>query len=102
MGCSKLKEIKGINKFNTSKVDNMRYMFYNCEELEYLDLSNFDTSQVKYMEYMFSGCQKLKELDISNFSLNYECDYGGILGRMGDCKITAKDQEIIKRFKNKS
>ena len=51
---------------------------------------------------MFSGCQKLKELDISNFSLNYECDYGGILGRMGDCKITAKDQEIIKRFKNKS
>ena len=102
MGCSKLKEIKGINKFNTSKVDNMRYMFYNCEELEYLDLSNFKTSQVNYMGNMFYDCKKLKELDISNFSLNYGCDYGDILGCMGDCKITAKDQEIIERFKNKS
>ena len=54
------------------------------------------------MGYMFYGCKKLKELDISNFSLNYRCDYGDILGRMGDCKITAKDQEIIERFKNKS
>ena len=101
-GCSKLKEITGINKFNTSKVNNMGSMFYFCEGLEYLDLSNFNTSQVNYMGYMFYGCKKLKELDISNFSLNYGCDYGDILGRMGDCKITAKDQEIIKLFKNRS
>ena len=53
------------------------------------------------MEHMLYGCKELKELDISNFSLNYECDYGNILGRMGDCKITAKDHEIIELFKNK-
>ena len=101
-GCSKLKEIKGINKFNTSKVRNMGSMFFCCEGLEYLDLSNFKTSQVEHMESMFYRCNKLKELDISNFSLYSGCDYGDILGRMGDCKITAKDQEIIKLFKNKS
>ena len=35
--CSKLKEIKGINNFNTSKVTNMWGMFEGCESLEYLD-----------------------------------------------------------------
>ena len=35
--CYKLKEIKGINKFNTSKVNNMGGMFQYCSEIEYLD-----------------------------------------------------------------
>ena len=82
--CHKLKEIKGIDKFNTSKVKGMRGMFNNCsslkkieffsfntskiistismfqdcKELEYLDLSNFNTSNVIDMEYMFKGCYK--------------------------------------------
>ena len=59
--CFKLKKIKGINNFNTSKVNNMSFMFSWCESLEYLDLSNFDTSNVGNMENMFSGCHKLKE-----------------------------------------
>ena len=94
-GCSKLKEIKGINIFNTSKVNNMSSMPYFYEGLEYWDLSKFETFEVKHMEDMLYGCKKLKELDISNFSQHYGCDYGDIVGRMGDCKITAKDQEII-------
>ena len=95
-------EIKGINTFNTSKPNNMGSMLYYCEGSEYLDLSNFETSEVKHMGHMFYGCKELKELDIPNFSLNYECDYGDILGLMNDCKITAKVQKIIKLFKNKS
>ena len=47
--CKKLKEIKGINKFNTNKVNNMKAMFQLCNEIEYLDLSNFDTSNVTDM-----------------------------------------------------
>ena len=39
--CHKLKEIKGINNFNTSKVTNMSAMFNECFELEYLDLYKF-------------------------------------------------------------
>ena len=32
--CHKLKEIKGINNFNTIKVTNMYGMFGNCKELD--------------------------------------------------------------------
>ena len=31
--CNKLKEIKGINKFNTNNVINMELMFQECNEL---------------------------------------------------------------------
>ena len=36
-GCHNLKELKGLNNFNTSKVKNMSFMFKSCSELEYLD-----------------------------------------------------------------
>ena len=59
---SKVEKIEGINKFNTSKVNNMKAMFAGCEKIEYLDLSNFDTSNVNNMDNMFSYCYKLKEI----------------------------------------
>ena len=51
--CKNLKEIKGLNAFNTNKVTNICAMFQRCYELEYLDLSNFDTSNVIKMSYKF-------------------------------------------------
>jgi len=59
--CSKLKVINGINKFNNLKVINMKAMFQNCQELEYLDLSNFNAINVIDMSFMFQGCHKLKK-----------------------------------------
>ena len=61
-GCKKLKEIKGINQFNANNVIYMDFMFNECNELEYLDLSNFNTSNVVNMKKMFCRCQKLKEI----------------------------------------
>ena len=52
--CHKLKEIKGINKFNTNEVTKMNSMFQQCNELEYLDLSNFDTSKVNDMGWIMN------------------------------------------------
>ena len=72
--CHKLKEIKGINKFNTSKVNNMRIMFQECNNLEYLDLSNFDTSNVTDMKNMFYDCNNLKYLNLLNFKLKDNCN----------------------------
>ena len=71
--CHKLKEIKGINKFNTSKVNNMGAMFQLSKELEYLDLSNFDTRNVKDVGWMFFGCDNLKSLNLLNFELKNSC-----------------------------
>ena len=60
--CHKLKQIVGINKFNTSKLTNMSGMFQLCTQIEYLDLSNFNTSNVTSMEIMFNGCHKLNQI----------------------------------------
>lgn len=43
------------------------YMFYNCTNLESIDLSGLDTSSVISMQCMFSGCSSLKNLDVSGF-----------------------------------
>ena len=69
--CHKLKEIKGINKFNTDQVTNMKAMFQDCNVLEYLDLSNFNTINVTNMSFMFNKCYKLKKIKgINNFNTN--------------------------------
>ena len=69
-GCKELKEIKGINKFITSKVSNMRAMFYECNKLIKLDL-NFDTSNVTDMERKFYKCKALMEIiGIDRFNTN--------------------------------
>ena len=68
--CKRLKEIKGLNKFITNKVTDMKGMFQDCEEIEYLDLSNFDTSNVNDMHKMFNDCKKLKEIKGLNKFIN--------------------------------
>ena len=47
-------EIKGLNKFNTSNVTNMSWMFA-YSKATMLDLSSFNTSKVTDMEGMFKG-----------------------------------------------
>ena len=60
--CYNLKEIKGINKLVTNKVNNINSMFQCCYELKYLDLSNWNTSNVLYMSFMFKECYILREI----------------------------------------
>ena len=62
-----LKEIVGLENFDTLNVTDMSFMFSGCESLTSLDLSNFNTSNVENMNFMFSRCKKLMILDISNF-----------------------------------
>ncbi len=56
-----------LSSFDTSKVTNMRGMFYNLSNLTLLDLSNFDTSKVTNMSFMFRSVSNLTSLDLSNF-----------------------------------
>ena len=68
LGCTTLKEIKGINDLNTSNIEDMSSMFEKCHNLENIDLSSFDTSNVENMELMFNECPNLKEIKgITNF-----------------------------------
>ena len=63
-----------LSSFDTSKVTNMRGMFYHLSNLTTLDLSNFDTSRVTNMSFMFSGVSNLTTLDLSNFNTSNVTD----------------------------
>ena len=66
-GYSNMRSLRFGNCFQTSKVEYMRYMFWNCSSLTELDLTSFDTSSVQNMCYMFSGCSSLVELNLRSF-----------------------------------
>ena len=47
---------------DTTKVTDMKYMFFACESLTELDLTNFNTENVTDMASMFSFCSSLEKL----------------------------------------
>ena len=62
-----LEIIKFGDKFNTSKVTGIAYMFYNCAKLTKLNTSVLNTESVNDMRAVFSGCSGLQVIDMSNF-----------------------------------
>ena len=55
--------------FETDQFLNMKTMFEECNELEYLNLSNYNTINVSDMGFLFNECHKLKEIKgIENFN----------------------------------
>lgn len=66
--CSSLIKINGLNKLDTSKVENMSSMFCGDMSLKSLDVSSFDTGNVRDMSYMFCGTYRLENLDVSSFN----------------------------------
>ena len=76
-GLWKLSDID-VSEFNTSKVTNMSYMFYEVggrdeDIITKLDLSNFDTHNVTNMSHMFEYAY-IQELDISSFDTSNVID----------------------------
>ena len=51
---------------DTSLVEDMSYMFENCERLETVDLSSLNTESVKTMNSMFKNCKNLKKVELKN------------------------------------
>ena len=70
-GCKNLEELR-INyendKWNTSSVDNMAWMFGACESLPTVDVSNFKVEKVITMRSMFQDCKSLKEINVSSWT----------------------------------
>ena len=66
-GLNKLQSIEGLSNIDTSVLDDMSYLFYECESLTNLDLTGWDTSNVKDMSYMFSGCTNLESVNLESF-----------------------------------
>ena len=68
MDMKNLKNIEKIENLNTSRVEDMQYMFCNCSELRYLDLSSFNTAKAENMKSMFRNCGKLSYIDLGSFN----------------------------------
>ena len=66
-GCENLKTIVGLQNLNTSNVESMAYMFYNCKKLEEIDLSSMNTNRLTSMANMFNGCEKLRNVNFTRF-----------------------------------
>lgn len=63
-----LTSIIGLENLNTTHVTDMSKMFYNCYNLNSLNLSQFNTGNVEKMNEMFYNCHELNSLDLSAFN----------------------------------
>ena len=72
----KIKNILELNlsSFDTSKVEDMHWMFYGMRNVIALDLSNFDTSKVTGMYGMFRDMSNLTTLNLSSFDTSQVTD----------------------------
>ena len=83
---TKITSIEGVNKWNTSNVTDMHYMFNNCNSLEELDLSRWNVSNVINMNSMFEDCSSLEELDLSRWNVSNVTDMESIFSGFYDLK----------------
>ena len=67
-GLESLTSISGLENLNTTHVTDMSKMFYNCYNLNSLNLSQFNTGNVEKMNEMFYYCRGLNSLDLSAFN----------------------------------
>ena len=58
-----------LSNFDSSKVTNMKKMFYNSINLKSIDLRNFKTTEVTEMSNLFNGCTSLEILYMSEFNI---------------------------------
>ena len=66
-GFSNLTTITGLDNLKTTNVEDMKYMFAECSQLNSLDLRTFDTRNVKNFEGFLYYCSGLQSIDLSSF-----------------------------------
>lgn len=72
--CSNLESVD-LSNLNTSNITDMSYMFYECQNLSTITFgNNFDTSSVVDMQYMFYDCGNLTTIDLSMFNTDKVID----------------------------
>lgn len=67
--CKELTEIVGLNKLKANNLQDMSYMFCECDKLEFISLRGMYTPNLKSMEYTFCRCSSLQGVNLCNFSL---------------------------------
>ncbi len=58
-----------LSKWQTDSLDDMWYMFYDCDGLTELDLSSWNVGKLTGLEYTFAECDNLVSLDLSGWKV---------------------------------
>ena len=75
--CTNLEYID-LSCFDSKKVNNMTSMFFGCSNLVNIDFSSFNTENVTNMDWMFSDCKNLKNVDLSSFNTKNVINMDGL------------------------
>ena len=59
-----------------NNINNTENMFFECYQINEIDLSNFDNSKVTSISRMFEGCSSLTSINFSNFVTNQVTNAG--------------------------
>lgn len=86
-----------LSVLDTSNVTNMSYMFNYAESLETINFGIIDTSKVTEMRGMFQNCSSLTEIDLSKQNLN-NVQYAGYMFQ--ECTSLSSLKLSNKRFSN--
>ena len=84
--CNSLTNITFHDNFNTNNVTDMYGMFDSCSKLPVLNLSSFNTGKVTNMSWMFNSCKSLTHLDLSKFNTTNVTDMQYMFNRCTSLK----------------
>ncbi|MDF7665754.1 BspA family leucine-rich repeat surface protein [Bifidobacterium sp. ESL0745] len=86
--CTNLETVN-LSHLVTSHNNSLHSFFAGCPNLASLDLSGWDTSNVYNMEYMFQGCAKLESLNLSDWDTSNVITMPSMFN--GDTKLSDLD-----------
>ena len=78
-----------IKLIEEKNIENMSFMFYNCNSLLSVDMSKWNINKVKNFDYMFQGCSSLTNL--SNISKWDTSNINNMNSMFEDCKKLKTD-----------
>jgi len=61
-------------------LNDLSFLFYDCENLESIDLTLYDTTHIKNMLCMLTGCKNLKTVDLSSLKTNNDINMDFLFG----------------------
>ena len=67
-----------INLIFNFLIQDCSYMFYDCKNIESINLSSFNSQNVLNMEYMFAGCSNLNIINVSSINTKAVTKINGI------------------------
>ena len=89
--CRNLKEIVGIETWDTSKVSDIGSTFSTCSALTGLNIADWDMSNCSSFSYAFYNCSQLVDLDVSKWNTKSAINMGSLFS---GCKsLTSIDLE---------